>query len=76
MGNSGMGAMFDEAGGLKLWSWIGLAVGLFCIVRGIVDMRDHRYLWGSIGILAGLALIMTPIPTHAVKIDLVQPTDR
>ena len=61
---------------MRLWTWIGLAVGVYCIVRGIVDIRDHRYAWGSIGSLAGFVLILTPIPTHAVKLDLIPPVDR
>ncbi len=61
---------------MRLWPWIGLAVGLFCIVRGIVDVRDRRYLWGGLGIFAGLILLLTPIRTHAVKLDLPPPAGR
>ena len=50
--------------------WVGLAVAIFCIVRGIVDLRDQRYIWGIVGIVAGLALLLIPIQTRAVKMDI------
>lgn len=53
-----------------LWTWIGLAVGIFCIVRGGFDLRQRRYVWGGLGIIAGLSLMLVPIPSHAVKVDL------
>lgn len=61
---------------MSLWPWIGFAVGLFCIVRGVVDLRDRRYLWGGLGILAGLILLLTPVHTHVVKWDLPPPAGR
>jgi len=59
-----------------LWTWIGSAVGIFCIVRGGFDLRQHRYVWGGLGVLAGLSLMLVPIPTHAVKVDLPAATHR
>ena len=61
---------------MSLWPWLGLAAGLFCLVRGVVDVRERRYWWGGLGILAGLILLFTPIPTHAVKFDLPPPAGR
>ena len=50
---------------------VALLVGAFCLVRGVVDLRQRKYVWASIGILAGVVLIVTaPIPTHAEKVDL------
>jgi len=50
---------------------IALAAGVFCLARGATDLRQHKYIWATLGILSGLALIVTtPIPTHAEKIDL------
>jgi uncharacterized membrane protein HdeD (DUF308 family) len=55
---------------MVVFAWIALAVGIFCIVRGVMDLRARRYAWGGLGIVAGLTLILMPIPTQAVKFDL------
>jgi hypothetical protein len=50
---------------------VALLVSIFCFVRGAIDLRQRKYVWAGLSILAGLALIATtPIPTHAEKIDL------
>jgi hypothetical protein len=54
----------------KIWQWAILGVGIFCLARGVTDFVDDRYLWGLLGILAGLFLLLTPIPTEAMKFDL------
>ena len=61
---------------MTLWFAVGGAVGLFCIVRGIVDLRQKRLVWGALGILGGLALWTTPIQTHAVKYDILPAAGR
>ena len=48
----------------------GLAAGIYCIVRGVVDLRQRRYLWGALGIGLGAFLLLVPDPTHVVKLDL------
>ncbi|WP_293968523.1 hypothetical protein [Sphingomonas sp.] len=58
---------------MELWTAVFLGCGLFAIVRGVIDLRDRRYAWGGLGVIAGLGLLLTPIPTHAVKIDLPTP---
>jgi uncharacterized membrane protein HdeD (DUF308 family) len=55
---------------MVVFAWIALAVGIFCIVRGVMDLRARRYAWGALGIVAGLTLILMPIPTQAVNFDL------
>jgi hypothetical protein len=55
---------------VALWMWVVLAAGIFCLVRGVVDVRNRRWVWGVVGIVAGLALLLTPISTHTVKFDL------
>lgn len=52
-----------------LWPSIAFAAASFCIVRGVLDMRNHRYIWGAVGILAGIALLLMPIRSQAVKMD-------
>jgi hypothetical protein len=50
---------------------VALIAGVYCLVRGAADFRQRKYVWASLGILAGIALIgTTPIPTHAEKVDL------
>jgi hypothetical protein len=52
------------------WLYAGFAAGLFCIVRGAVDLRQRRYIWGLLGIVIGLTFLLAPIQTYAVKYDL------
>jgi len=56
------------------WMGIAFAVGIFCVVRGGFDLRERRYGWAALGILGGLFLILAPIPTHAIKLDLLSPS--
>ena len=61
---------------MRLWPWIGLAAGFFCIGRGIVDVVYHNYLWGVPGIVGGALLLLTRFRIRAVKLDLTTPTER
>ena len=55
------------------FQWVVLAAGIFCVVRGVADLRARRHAWGALGVLAGLALLLTPIGSEAVKFDLGPP---
>lgn len=55
---------------MEWWPWIGLAAGVYCIARGIADLRERRYGWGALGLLAGPFLLLTPIQTQSVTLDL------
>lgn len=57
---------------MSAWTIAGLAAAIYCIVRGIVDLRQRRFVWGALGILCGLILFTAPIETHAVKYDLLR----
>jgi hypothetical protein len=61
---------------MMLWMWGIAAIGFFCVLRGILDVRERRYVWGAFGIVAGLVLLLTPISTQAVKFDLPPPAAR
>jgi hypothetical protein len=62
---------------MDLLTFIGLpAAAIFCLARGAVDLRQRRYAWGILGLASGLVLLVTPIPTHAVKFDLPRPGQR
>lgn len=57
-----MGSMF--------WSIALLAVAIYCAARGIVDLRQKRYVWGAVGMAGAIILLTAPIKTQAVSIDL------
>ncbi|WP_448663188.1 hypothetical protein ACG3SL_00480 [Sphingomonas sp. CJ20] len=54
----------------SLWSFAVLGACIYCIARAVIDFRAGKYLWGAVGLVSALALLLTPIQTHAVKIDL------
>ena len=51
---------------------LGIAA-LYALVRGFMDLKQRRYVWGAAGlscaIACGTLLLLTPIPTHAVKVE-------
>ncbi|RIA45723.1 hypothetical protein DFR49_0248 [Hephaestia caeni] len=52
------------------WSAACAIAAIYCVVRGIVDLRRKHYSWGVVGLASGAVLLLTPVQTHAVKIDL------
>lgn len=38
--------------------------------EGIADLRARRYVWGAVGLVSAGVFLLTPIQTHAVKVDL------
>ncbi|TWB73333.1 hypothetical protein FBZ87_105254 [Nitrospirillum amazonense] len=46
---------------------------LYCLVRGLLDLRQKRYVWGVLGLLCGVGVLVMPIHTHAVP--WTSPTD-
>jgi len=57
---------------LLFWTLAGALAVLYCVARGVQDLRQKRYAWGALGIVSGAVLLFTPLgaQTHAVKIDL------
>lgn len=53
-----------------LWAIAAFCACLYCLVRGALDFRRGRYVWGALGMLSGLILLLMPMQTHAVKVDL------
>src|ERR1700761_3094201 len=37
--------------------------GAFCLVRGGIDIRQGRYVWGALTLAIGVALVFIPIQT-------------
>ncbi|QJU60396.1 hypothetical protein HL653_01880 [Sphingomonas sp. AP4-R1] len=52
------------------WTFVFLICGIFAIARGIADLRRRSFVWGGLGLFAGLLLLLTPVPTDTVKFDL------
>jgi len=42
----------------------------YCIVKGVQDLRQRKYVWAALGFVAAVAILAMPIPTHAVKVDI------
>jgi hypothetical protein len=38
--------------------------GLYCLARGVMDLRAKRWIWGALGIVAGIGIMAAPIPTE------------
>ncbi|KQM86586.1 hypothetical protein ASE67_08455 [Sphingomonas sp. Leaf23] len=55
------------------WMLALAAADLYCLARGIVDLRARRYGWALAGLASAAAILTVPIPSHAVKIDLSAP---
>ncbi|MFG6282230.1 hypothetical protein [Sphingomonas sp. S6] len=47
-----------------------LIPALYCLARAINDLRARRYGWGLTGLFSAALLLLTPIPTNVVKVDL------
>jgi hypothetical protein len=56
---------------LSLWNFAALSAGIYCIARSISDLRQRRYVWGIFGLVSAVIFLLTPIQTHAVKVDLL-----
>jgi hypothetical protein len=55
---------------LSLWFWASLVAAIYCIARGIIDLRARSYVWGALGLLSGLVILSTPTPIHVVSVKL------
>lgn len=37
--------------------------GLYCLARGVMDLRAKRWVWGALGLVSGIAIMAAPVPT-------------
>jgi hypothetical protein len=58
-----------------LWPVAASAAAIYCIAKALIDLRARRYAWGIVGLASAAVLLLTPIQTHAVKIDLPPPVN-
>jgi hypothetical protein len=59
-----------------LWVCAAWAAMVYCVARTIVDFRQRKYVWALFGAVSALAFLLTPVETHAVKLDFPAPTSR
>jgi hypothetical protein len=57
-------------GGMFWWLLASGSATIYCIARAFVDLRQKRYVWAAIGLVSAGVLLLTPVNTHAVKVDL------
>lgn len=57
-------------GTLVLWSLAVVVATLYCLIKAVLDLRARKYGWGVMGLFSAAVFLLTPIPSHAVKVDL------
>jgi len=43
---------------------------IYCFVRALFDLRKKQYVWAIAGLLAAAAILLYPVQTHPVLVDL------
>ncbi|WP_311268887.1 hypothetical protein [Sphingobium sp. WCS2017Hpa-17] len=38
--------------------------GIYCLTRGVMDLRAKRWVWGVLGLVSGVAIMAAPVPTQ------------
>ena len=52
------------------WMLLMILVAVYCVVQIVRDYRRRDYVMAVAGLACVLLLLLTPIHTHAVKLDL------
>ena len=53
-----------------IWMQVIGGVTIYCIVQAVRDLRAKHYARAAVSATCATALLLTPIRTHAVKLDL------
>ncbi|MEH3158995.1 MAG: hypothetical protein PGN08_08725 [Sphingomonas taxi] len=53
-----------------MWTIAAIVAILYCLAKAIIDLRARRYAWGIAGLFSAAVLLLTPLPTRAIKVDL------
>jgi hypothetical protein len=53
---------------LSPWVLAGLAAAIYCLARGIMDLRQGAMAWGVLGILSALVILSAPTAIHILSI--------
>jgi hypothetical protein len=56
-----------------IWSFLLLLVAIYCIARAVSDIRQKKYAWAAFGLLGAAAILLMPMESHAIKVDLPAP---
>ena len=61
-------------GGVSLWLAAQAFAAAYCLTRAVFDFRKGRAVWGVLGIAAGLAILLSPIPkfTTTVRVPVAE----
>ena len=60
------------AGLSPFWAGALLLVAVYCLVQAIRDIRSKHYAMAALGFLCAALLLLMPIRSEAVKLDLPQ----
>jgi drug/metabolite transporter (DMT)-like permease len=55
------------------WAFALMLAGVFCIVRGVADLRRRRYVWGVLALVAAAVILSAPMPTTSLVLDIPAP---
>ena len=56
--------------GHGLWYVVLIAAACYCLTRGALDLAQRRYFWSVAGLIIGGAILLMPLQSRAIKIDL------
>jgi 4-amino-4-deoxy-L-arabinose transferase-like glycosyltransferase len=46
--------------------------GIYCLARGVMDLRARRWVWGALGLVSGIGILAAPVPTQ-VQVTIPAP---
>jgi hypothetical protein len=53
-----------------IWSLAAIVASAYCIGHAFIDFKRRRFVWAMVGLVSAMVFLLTPIQTHAVKVDL------
>ena len=56
-----------------IWAGVLLIVGIYCAAQAVRDFRKGNYALAAAGAVCVALLLLTPIQSHAIKLDLPAP---
>ncbi|WP_296716808.1 hypothetical protein [Erythrobacter sp.] len=55
---------------MPYWVFVPVVAAIWLVVLGIREFRRKDHAWGMIDIVIAVSLLLIPIPSHSVTIDL------
>jgi hypothetical protein len=56
---------------VTLWMVAASLAGGYCLLRAVQDIRERRIAWAAAGLLSAALILLTPIQSRAIKLDLL-----